>query len=157
MEKEPHYQIVVRNSNQIKSATDNIGTFDSSNPDIRYRELTKEDIQRIVDSNVNNPMVNRTRVSKNNSWGKLVDSLSEQGYTVKGYYNRVRGGYIVTSTSLNQSIKQANDIRSYHINKLEYNNLTEEQKEYLTERNLSLSAFNNMTLEEKEILFECMS
>lgn len=27
----------VRNSNQIKSATDNIGTFDTNNPDIRYR------------------------------------------------------------------------------------------------------------------------
>lgn len=30
-------EIVVFNPNQIKSATDNIGTFDSSNPDIRYR------------------------------------------------------------------------------------------------------------------------
>ena len=27
------------NSNQIKSATDNIGTFDSNNPDIRYRKV----------------------------------------------------------------------------------------------------------------------
>ena len=29
----------VRNSNQIKSATDNIGTFDTNNPDIRYRTV----------------------------------------------------------------------------------------------------------------------
>ena len=34
--------------NQIKSATDNIGTFDANNPDIRYREsaITPKDIQQ---------------------------------------------------------------------------------------------------------------
>ena len=39
---------LVRNSNQIKSATDNIGTFDANNPDIRYREasITLEDIYK---------------------------------------------------------------------------------------------------------------
>ena len=39
---------VVTNPNQIKSATDNIGTFDSNNPDIRYREanITPEAIQK---------------------------------------------------------------------------------------------------------------
>ena len=39
---------IVFNSNQIKSATDNIGTFDANNPDIRYRKanITSEDIQR---------------------------------------------------------------------------------------------------------------
>ena len=125
--------------------------------DIRYRELTKEDIQKIVDSRVNNSMINKTRVAKNNSWGKLKDSLTEQGYIIKGYYNKVKGGYIVTSSTLNPSIKQINDIRYYHINKLEYHNLSNEQKEYLAERKISLSTFNNMTLEEKEILFECMS
>ena len=32
-------EIITFDPNQIKSATDNIGTFDSSNPDIRYRRL----------------------------------------------------------------------------------------------------------------------
>lgn len=32
-------QYVVKESNQIKSATDNIGTFSSTNPDIRYRRV----------------------------------------------------------------------------------------------------------------------
>ena len=31
--------VAAMNSNQIKSATDNIGTFDSNNPDIRYRKV----------------------------------------------------------------------------------------------------------------------
>ena len=36
------------NPNQIKSATDNVGTFDINNPDIRYREstITPKDIQQ---------------------------------------------------------------------------------------------------------------
>ena len=40
--------VVTIKSNQIKSATDNIGTFDSNNPDIRYREasITPEAIQK---------------------------------------------------------------------------------------------------------------
>ena len=41
-------ELVVFNPNQIKSATDNIGTFDANNPDIRYREtnITLKDIQQ---------------------------------------------------------------------------------------------------------------
>lgn len=35
---------VVFDSNQIKSATDNIGTFDGSNPDIRYSVSSQEDM-----------------------------------------------------------------------------------------------------------------
>ena len=36
------------NPNQIKSATNNVGTFDINNPDIRYREstITPKDIQQ---------------------------------------------------------------------------------------------------------------
>ena len=36
---ESYAEIVAINSNQIKSATDNIGTFDPNNPDIRYRRV----------------------------------------------------------------------------------------------------------------------
>ena len=39
-------EIVVYNPNQIKSATDNIGTFSSENDDIRYREISKEELDR---------------------------------------------------------------------------------------------------------------
>ena len=37
--KENQTIYIVHNSNQIKSATDNIGTFDSNSPDIRYRKV----------------------------------------------------------------------------------------------------------------------
>ena len=41
-------ELVVFNPNQIKSATNNVGTFDINNPDIRYREstITPKDIQQ---------------------------------------------------------------------------------------------------------------
>ena len=51
--------IVIKDSSQIKSATDNIGTFDKGNPDIRYelrdnqgRELTKAQAEKFKDSQV---------------------------------------------------------------------------------------------------------
>lgn len=55
----PADTLVVFNSSQIKSATDNIGTFDRNNPDIRYelrdnqgRELTKAQAEKFKDSQV---------------------------------------------------------------------------------------------------------
>ena len=39
-------EFVAYNPNQIKSATDNIGTFSSENDDIRYREISKEELDR---------------------------------------------------------------------------------------------------------------
>lgn len=46
--KENQTIYIVHNSNQIKSATDNVGTFSRTNDDIRYREasITPEDIQQ---------------------------------------------------------------------------------------------------------------
>ena len=51
--------IVIKDSSQIKSATDNIGTFDRNNPDIRYelrdnqgRELTQAQAEKFKDSQV---------------------------------------------------------------------------------------------------------
>lgn len=54
----PNNVYVVTTSNQIKSATDNIGTFDSGNPDIRYRyaddilalQAEKEFLEKQIDS-----------------------------------------------------------------------------------------------------------
>lgn len=55
----PADTLVVFNPTQIKSATDNIGTFDRNNPDIRYelrdnqgRELTKAQAEKFKDSQV---------------------------------------------------------------------------------------------------------
>jgi hypothetical protein len=38
---------VTKNPSQIKSATENIGTFDSGSNDIRFQKLTQEDIDNL--------------------------------------------------------------------------------------------------------------
>lgn len=46
-----NYSYIVFDSNQLKSATDNIGTFDASNPDIRYsRELLSPEERAVRDA-----------------------------------------------------------------------------------------------------------
>ena len=54
------YEFVVSNPNQIKSATDNVGTFDTNNPDIRYAKtelITPSEIYApaVVNGSTDNP------------------------------------------------------------------------------------------------------
>ena len=76
--------------NQIKSATDNVGTFSRENDDIRYREAEQE-----------------------------------------------------------MSVKQ------YHFQKLMYVNLSEEDKEYIKERGMSVRDYSSMSQAEKELFWKC--
>lgn len=80
----------VKEPNQIKSATDNIGTFSRENNDIRYREAEQE-----------------------------------------------------------MSVKQ------YHFQKLMYVNLSEEDKEYIKERGMSVRDYSSMNQAEKELFWKC--
>ena len=42
---------IIFNSNQAKSATDNIGTFNTNNPDIRWREVSEPSPEEIAEAN----------------------------------------------------------------------------------------------------------
>lgn len=88
---EQQIQYVVKNPNQIKSATSNTGEFSTTNDDIRYRRVDSE------------------------------------------------------------------RIRQHHRNKLQYGNLSQEQKDYIKLRNISIEDYNDMSDVEKEVLFYCMS
>lgn len=123
---------------------------------IRNLSVTRESVQSRVDSIVNNSNVNKTRKAKNNAWGRLADSMKSQGLIMKGYYDRGKSKYIVTSVTEAPRYREVNLIRQYHSDKLSYGNITEEQKEYLKERDISPQSYENMTIEEKEVLFECM-
>lgn len=48
------------------------------------------------------------------------------------------------------------EIEQYHREKLDYGRLNQEQRDYITERGLSLEEYNSMTPQEKEVLFRCM-
>lgn len=80
-------EIVAFNPNQIKSATDNIGTYDESNDDIRYREV--EDEKSFWDNLVKNAGINLIKL--NNKAVKLVvNSVTKsygQGKRKVGYYD----------------------------------------------------------------------
>jgi hypothetical protein len=156
--------IVTFKSNQIKSATDNIGTFSTTDDDIRYRtastiEYTIADVQSRVDSVVNNPMVNKTRKGKNTAWGNLTASFRREGYLVKGYWNSKTSKWTVASvnrigTDSNQETYYRR-VEQYHRDKLLYDNLSQENKEYLQERGISIEEYKDMTQLEKEVLFKC--
>lgn len=47
-------------------------------------------------------------------------------------------------------------IEQYHRDRLEYGNLSEEQKEYIGMRGISIEEYNRMSEFEREVLFECM-
>ena len=62
---------------QIKSATDNVGTFNRNNPDIRYSQETDEEYRRLAEQ----PRENRAELQK------MVDAAAkEAGYTKKAYH-----------------------------------------------------------------------
>lgn len=68
---------VAFDSEQIKSATDNVGTFNRNNPDIRYSQETDEEYRRLAE----NPRENHAALQK------MVDAAaSEAGYTKKAYH-----------------------------------------------------------------------
>lgn len=70
-------ETVVFNGNQIKSATDNVGTFNRNNPDIRYSQETDEEYRRLAE----HPRENHAALQK------MVDAAaSEAGYTKKAYH-----------------------------------------------------------------------
>ena len=62
---------------QVKSATDNVGTFNRNNPDIRYSQETDEEYRRLAE----HPRENHAALQK------MVDAAaSEAGYTKKAYH-----------------------------------------------------------------------
>lgn len=68
---------VAFDSGQIKSATDNVGTFNRNNPDIRYSQEADEEYRRLAE----NPRENHAALQK------MVDAAaSEAGYTKKAYH-----------------------------------------------------------------------
>jgi hypothetical protein len=116
-------------------------------------------MQKIVNNNVNNPMVNKSRVAKNTAWGRLVDSWLEEGYLIKGYWDTKTKQWTVSSikkanTAFNQEARYRK-IEQYHRDKYLYNNLSQENKSYLQEKGISIEEFSEMTQLEKEVLFRC--
>ena len=154
---------------------DNISTASSVWP-AGFKGTVKE-FQEIVDSNINNPTFRwRSRVAKNNKWGRFKDDWFRHGYDVRGYvdrmgnwkvstvkpvqpkYREVESIPLKTVDAINNSestIERINRIRQHHRDKLLPANLSEEDKQYLRDRKISMEDYNKMTDLEKEVLFKC--
>lgn len=124
-----------------------------SSTSTRYNSATIASYQRRVDSLVNNPILNRTKFAKNNAWGKLRDYYESQGIIMKGYKDK-NGNYKVASVKGDPRVYYRK-VEQYHRDKLELGNLSQEDRNYITERGISESDYSNMSTLEKEVLFRC--
>lgn len=119
---------------------------------VRNLELNPKRFQEIVDSVVNN--ATHTIKGRNNEWGKFVDSWKKDGVEVKGYRGS-NNKYIVTSVRNISEQSYYRRIEQYHREKYTLGNLSNEDKQYLIDRGISIEEYNRMSQFEREVLFHC--
>lgn len=146
--KETYLNKVYYNINHAKFANREVQETDV----IRNLELTPKRFQEIVDSVVNN--ATHTIKGRNNEWGKFVDSWKKDGVEVKGYRGS-NNKYIVTSVKNISEQSYYRRIEQYHREKLMYGNLSNEDKQYLSDRGININEYNRMSQFEREVLFHC--
>ena len=146
--KETYLNKVYYNINHAKFTNREVQETDV----VRNLELTPARFQEIVDSVVNNST--HTIKGRNNEWGKFVDSWKKDGVEVKGYRGS-NNKYIVTSVKNISEQSYYRRIEQYHREKLMYGNLSNEDKQYLSDRGISINEYNRMSQFEREVLFHC--
>lgn len=84
--------VVVRSSNQIKSATDNIGTFDPANPDIRYqeRDLSQLSDRELLANAVESVAQNDTERDYIKRYKKHIAELNEKQLAMQEAEEQIR-------------------------------------------------------------------
>ena len=214
-------EYLIPSLSQIKSATDNIGTFSPTSDDIRYRyadEMYELEYEiESIDSNIQSIKDQRRLFTKNKAaikWRtidkKRYAQVDTTGYLYEseairnipseyrdvvipiGIYDGNTYRYYLHLKSKEESDKEIKELRDYqeklkqqlrelknnkwdiisteapqdqeeahrkieqyHRDKLLYDNLSQENKEYLQERGITTEEFKDMTQLEKEVLFKC--
>jgi len=118
--------VVVRSSNQIKSATDNIGTFDPENPDIRYsirtdnlsdRDILADAFESVAQNDNERDFIRRYR--------EQTQKLNEQQERLNGIRSRIReimftpGKRDAATTAELNRLKTEADVVAGFINKMD--------------------------------------
>ena len=86
-EEEMETEYAVFNSNQVKSATDNVGTFDGENADIRFHKSTERVVEKATDKaleEVKDPILKRAYK------GILKESTNDKLYSFADDYHALR-------------------------------------------------------------------
>ena len=90
-----------------------------------------------------------------------LDKFTEQANRLKAqiqdaYESELSDDERLSNWALEQQETYYREIEQYHREKFDYGRLNQEQREYITERGLTLEEYNSMTPQEKEVLFRCM-
>lgn len=92
----------------------------------------------------------------------LVQADPDKVITTKEFFSEIMKEGVIENTSSeiesDETLENSSkEIEQYHRNKLQYGNLSQEQKDYIKLRNISIEDYNDMSDVEKEVLFHCMS
>lgn len=117
-------------------------------------ELTPARFQEIVDSVVNN--ATHTIKGRNTAWGNFKRKWEEDGVIVKGYRNK-DNKYIVASVKVKEDpeMDKYRRIEQHHREKYMLGNLSNEDKQFLKDKGISIEEYNRMSPFEREVLFHC--
>ena len=123
--KTPHNVYVTTSSNQIKSATDNVGTFDEESNDIRFRisktpqefdATQKEAVEKrgIVTPNLNNAVVNVVYVPRHDFTGNLKEARNKaREWAIEHYTGKEfdlpdnSGKYIISKNAIDKYLDKS--------------------------------------------------
>ena len=91
----------------------------------------------------------------------LVQADPDKVITTKEFFSEIMKEGVIENTSSeiesDETLENSSkEIEQYHRNKLQYGNLSQEQKDYIKLRNISIDEYNDMSDLEKEVLFHCM-
>ena len=122
----------------------------------RVLELDSEDVNIIFKSITDYGPVFNEEASINN-----INHVAANVYVVTNPNNIKSatfntGEFSTTNDDIRYRRADSERIRQYHRNKLQYGNLSQEQKDYIKLRNISIEDYNDMSDIEKEVLFHCM-
>lgn len=149
------YEIVIYNPNNAKHAELNT-SFSKEDNNFYYRkiELTPNRFQEIIDSVINN--ATHTIKGRNTAWGNFKRKWEEDGVIIKGYRNK-DNKYIVASVKVKEDpeMDKYRRIEQHHREKYMLGNLSNEDKQFLKDKGISIEEYNRMSPFEREVLFHC--
>ena len=97
---------IIFNSNQAKSATDNIGTFNTNNPDIRWREVSETKRAAELDAR-HAELYERYKGGDEAAYGEALELVADEarrnGYDVKVYHGTGADGFNVAKADASEA------------------------------------------------------
>ena len=173
------------NSNQIKSATDNIGTFDSNNPDIRYKKIPSIKELRAQEKSMydkyNNDIeeeyreaveiVNRLNYKRFNTPEEAMNAFNESGIRKDFFYRITRAGannavgykiQLITRAMLEQYKIDNNPYSENYedyitpVENFYFDSLDPEIQMMLFDKGWTKEEFDSISQEERDVAVECI-